>query len=119
MGMRDHDLAALADKRYTEWLARQDREARTKAEAAMARLRNELGIAPEASLWEYIVGRSSPPADQSADWPLQDEAADAIDGLFQAVERVLVDGERWEPHFKPSTGSSNAGHRTWDRDDPR
>jgi hypothetical protein len=94
----DVGLAILADRKAAEGLAKRDAEQQEQIRAVEARLKAELGLTSDQSLWGYKVGseplRNPDPTPQELD----DEVAEAIDDLFAKIDRVMAD-EPWEEHF--------------------
>lgn len=96
----DVGLATLADQKAAEGLAKRDAEQQKQVRAVEARLKAELGLTPDQSLWGYMVGREPLPNPDLTPQELDDDVAEAIDDLFAKIDRVTA-GEPWEEHFPP------------------
>lgn len=94
----DVGTAILADRKAAEGLARVDAEKQKQIRAVEARLKAQLGLTPDQSLWGYMLGRESLPNPDLTPQELDDDVAEAIDDLFAKIDRVMA-GEPWDEHF--------------------
>ena len=94
----DVGTAILADRRAAQGLAKVDAEKQKRIRAVEAQLKAQHGLTPDQSLWGYIVGHEPLPNPDLTPQELDDHVAEAIDGLFAKIDRVMA-GEPWDEHF--------------------